>query len=256
MERNNLSTSIIRGCAILTSFTSEKRELGLTEIAQSLQLNKATAHRYLRTLKALGYLEQDPDTSKYRLGIRVLDLGLAVLSSMEAREIALPFLEDLAEELDTSVSMSVLDGDEIVYIERVRSRRLFDIDLHVGSRLPAYCTSMGKVLLAALPRDELDQLVEDLELVVRGPNTITDKQELIRELKLVRRRGYAVNKEELAYGLQSIAAPIHSRTGEIVAAINTALHVRDLSKDELVAKVADRLMATAEQISRRNGYLK
>ena len=123
MQHRNVSISLVRGLAVLSSFSEDHPLLGITELATKLQLNKSTVHRYVHTLKTLGYLEQDAKTRKYRLGIRVVDLGLAVLSGMELRQIALPYLEELATEFGHTVNMSVLDRNEIIYIERVRTKK-------------------------------------------------------------------------------------------------------------------------------------
>lgn len=254
MNDRNLSTSLVRGMAILSSFSEGEPLQGVTELATKLDLNKSTVHRYLHTLKTLGYLEQDEDTKKYRLGIRVVDLGVTALGGLELRQIAFPYLEDLATEFGHTVNMSILDDTEIIYIERVRTKRIVDLDLHVGSRLPAYCTSMGKVLLAHLPPETLEARLEGIHLAPRGPNTITDKEALVLELRRIRERGFAINNEELAYGLSSVAAPVRSQRGDVVAAINMAVHASIISLSELENELAPRLIATADEISRKIGY--
>lgn len=253
MEDKNLSSSLVRGLAILSSFTAEHPLIGITELATKLQLNKSTVHRYVDTLRTLGYLEQDVATKKFRLGIRVVEFGVALLGGMELRQIALPCLEDLATQLGLTVNMSVLDGIEIVYIERVRMTTIINLELHVGSRLPAYCTSMGKVLLAFLPPADLAKRIKQMDLARRGPNTITGAEELIKELARVRERGFAVNNEELAHGLRSVAAPVRSRKGEVVAAINIAVHTALTSTSDMQTVLAPKLVATATEISHRLG---
>src|SRR5262249_38952304 len=164
-------------------------------------------------LTALGYLQRDPATRKYRLGPRVLDLGFSAINSMELREIATMHLQQLSDSTGRTVNMAILDGADIVYIERVRGaqRGQREIDLNLGSRLPAYCTSMGKVLLANLPPDEREAALDGSDLMAHGPNTLVQRSKLISELDRVRSTGLAVNNEELAHGLRSIAAPVHSR---------------------------------------------
>ena len=155
------SQSLERGLAILSSFTSDSSVLGISEVARIVGLSRSTAHRYVATLARLGYLQQDPATKRYRLGPRVLDLGFAAIHSMDLREIAMPYLQRLSDETGFTVNMAVLDGHEVVYIERCRTsrpgQRDIDLNLHVGSRLPAYCTALGKALLAFLPEDELER---------------------------------------------------------------------------------------------------
>ena len=252
------SQSLERGLAILTAFASGRPQLGISELARELTLSRSTVHRYVVTLAALGYLEQDASTRRYRLGPRVLDLGFAAVSSMELREISAPHLQRLSDDTGHTVNMAILDHADILYIERCRSQRhgqrQIDLNLHVGSRLPAYCTSMGKVLLAYLPDEERDALLDRIELVKRGPNTITSRASLVAELARVRADGIAANIEELAFGLRSIAVPVRGRSGEVVAAINVAVHRSWVSMDDLLKGLSAPLLATAAAISARAGY--
>jgi IclR family pca regulon transcriptional regulator len=250
------SQSLERGLAILSSFRSAQPLLGVSDLSRKVGLSRSTTHRYVATLAALGYLQQDAETRKYRLGPRVLDLGFSAINSMELRHVSAPHLKALSEKTGHTVNMAVLDGTEIVYIERCRppDAREIDLNLHVGSRLPAYCTSMGKVLLAFLADDELQKVLASVQLARRGPNTITAKGELAKELERVRARGLAVNNEELAYGLRSIAAPVRSQNGDVVAAINIAVHRSLVSLDELLEDLAAALERTAGEISARIGF--
>jgi len=252
------SQSLERGLAILSAFRPAKPLVGISELAREIGLSRSTTHRYVATLASLGYLQQDGGTKKYRLGPRVLDLGFSAINSMELREISLPHLQQLSDETGHTVNMAILDGTDIVYIERVRSSRQgqrdIDLNLHVGSRLPAYCTSMGKVLLAFLPTERQQELVEQVDFSQRGPNTITAKAELVAELERVRAAGLAVNNEELAYGLRSIAAPVRSQSGDVVAAINLAVHRSMVSVEDLVVHLGPALRRAAAEVSARIGY--
>ena len=252
------SQSLERGLAILSAFRPATPELGISDLARSLGLSRSTSHRYVATLTRLGYLQQNTQTRKYRLGPRVLDLGFSAINSMELRQLASPHLQQLSDETGHTVNMAILDGADIVYIERCRTsgpgQREIDLALHVGSRLPAYCTSMGKVLLAYLPTEEQAELIDGIQLVDRGPNTITTRSALAAELGRVRARGIAVNNEELAYGLRSIAVPVWGHGGEAVAAINLAVHRSAASIDDLVDRLSPALMRTAAEISARLGY--
>jgi IclR family transcriptional regulator, pca regulon regulatory protein len=252
------SQSLERGLAILSAFKPGRPLLGSSELAREIGLSRSTAHRYVASLAMLGYLQQDPLTRKYRLGPRVLDLGFSAINSMEIREISAPYLQQLSDETGHTVNMAILDDSDIVYVERCRSSRQgqrdIDLNLHVGSRLPAYCTSMGKVLLAFLPDDEQAELIERIELSPRGPNTLTARRALLSELARVREAGLAINNEELAYGLRSIAAPVRSRSGEVAAAINLAAHRSMVSMEDLVARLSPAVKRTAEHISERIGY--
>jgi IclR family transcriptional regulator, pca regulon regulatory protein len=252
------SQSLERGLAILSTFTSNRPLLGVSELARAVDLSRSTAHRYVATLAELGYLQQDSATRKYRLGSRVLDLGFAAINSMELRQIAAPHLQELSDATGHTVNMAILDGADIVYVERCRSsqqgQRDIDLDLHVGSRLPAYCTSMGKVLLAFLPEDDVGGVLDRIDFVHRGPNTIGTKTALRAELAQVRASGVAVNNEELAYGLRSVAVPVRTQAGEVVAAINLAAHRSFVSMEELVVRLRPALERAAAQISVRLGH--
>ena len=247
------SQSLERGLAILALFTSDRPLLGVSAIGRELDLSHSTAHRYVATLASLGYLRQDPDNKRYRLGHRVLDLGFSAINSMAVRTISAPHLQQLSDETGHTVNMAILDGCEIVYIERCRAsrpqQREIDLDLHIGARLPAYCTAMGKALIASLPDDRLADLLDGLELVARGPNTITDEVAFRAELARIRDSGIAVNDEELAYGLRSIAAPVGPRSEPAVAALNLAVHRSMASTTDLVERYGAAVRGTAAAIS-------
>jgi IclR family pca regulon transcriptional regulator len=252
------SQSLERGLAILSAFKPGMPELGIAELARELGLSRSTSHRYVSTLARLGFLDQNARTRKYRLGPRVLDLGFAAINSMELRQISAPDLQQLADDTGHTVNMGILDGADVVYIERCRTsqpgQREIDLNLHVGSRLPAYCTSMGKVLLAYLDPEQLAEEVSRIDLLDRGPNTITTRAGLVAELQRVRERGVAVNNEELAYGLRSIAVPVRGQGGEVVAAINLAVHRSAASIENLVERLSPKMQRAAAGISTLLGY--
>jgi IclR family pca regulon transcriptional regulator len=252
------SQSLERGLAILASFGPGRELAGVSELARELGLGRSTTHRYVATLTRLGYLQQDGPSRRYRLGLRVLDLGFAALGSMGLRDVAAPQLQQLSDETGRTANLAILDGAEIVYLERCRSasagQREIDLNLHVGSRLPAYCTSMGKVLLAHLSGPERDAALAASDLARRGPNTITTVAALRRELEQVRAAGLALNDEELALGLRSIAMPVRTRDGEVAAAINLAAHRSMISRDDLVTRLRPALARAADEISARLGY--
>jgi IclR family pca regulon transcriptional regulator len=252
------SQSLERGLSILSSFKSDRPLLGVSELAREIGLSRSTTHRYVATLAALGYLEQDELTRRYRLGPRVVDLGFSAINSMELREISVPHLQRLSDETGHTVNMAILDGPDVVYVERCRSsrqgQREIDLNLHVGSRLPAYCTSLGKVLLAYLGDEEREAVLDRIEFTRRGPNALTSRRALQAELEQVRHRGLAVNNEELAFGLRSIAAPVRGHSGEAAAAINLAVHRSWVSVEDLVKRFGPLLRNTAADISARAGH--
>lgn len=252
------SQSLERGLAILSSFNSDRPLIGVSELSRELKLSRSTAHRYIATLARLGYLDQDSDSRRYRLGSKVLDLGFSAINSMDLREIAAPHLRELSDETQRTVSLAILDGADVVYIERCRTtgpgQREIDLNLHVGSRLPAYCTAMGKAILAFVPEERLEQIMELIDFAPRGPNTLTDPKAFREELEKIRTSSIAVNDEELAYGLRSIAAPIHSSSGEVLAALNLAVHRTMASMDELIARYGPAVTRTASAISLGMGH--
>ncbi|WP_433532323.1 IclR family transcriptional regulator [Micromonospora sp. CA-263727] len=254
------SQSLERGLQILSSFSEVSPMLGIADLARAVGLNKSTTHRYVATLAKLGYVQQDPESKKYSLGPRVIDLGFAAINSMEITRVAGGLLQALSDETGYTVSMAVLDGPDIVYIDRRRSGRASNfamaLNLNVGSRLPAYCTSMGKALLAFKEPAELRTLLDRTDLARRGPKTITAREQLTAGLARVRHTGIAVNDEELAAGLRSVAAPVRDRAGRVVAAVNIAIHltVWNASVESVVSRLEGPLRNTVTEISSRLGF--
>ena len=251
------SQSLERGLAILSCFTPTRPVLGIADIADHLGMSRSTTHRYVITLVALGYLEQGA-SRKYRLGLRVTDLGMSALNSTGLREHSHLYLQELRQRTSYTVSLAVLDGTDILYVDRVRSFRRgqgrIDLDLQPGSRLPAYCTAMGKLLLAYLPDTEQRDLFTSMKLTKRGPNTITSKKALYDELDEVRTAGFAVNDQELAPELYTISAPVRNQDRHVVAAINLAAHSSMISLEEMVDALGPHLVSTADRISARLGF--
>lgn len=252
------SQSLERGLAILSAFNSERPLIGVSELSRELELSRSTAHRYIATLAQLGYLKQDPDSKRYRLGPKVLDLGFSAINSMELREVSSPHLRELSDATGYTVNLAILDGTDVVYIDRCRAGQPgqieIDLNLHVGARLPAYCTAMGKAIIAFLPEERREELIARIDFRPRGPNTLTTPAAFRSALAEIRESGIAVNDEELAYGLRSISAPIHSHQGEVVAALNLAVHRTMVSMDELVARYGPVVSKTANDISVGMGH--
>jgi IclR family transcriptional regulator, pca regulon regulatory protein len=252
-DQSGSSQSLERGLAILSAFTPDQPALGISELAQRLNLTRSTTHRYVATLARLGYLDQDSATRKYRLGARVLDLGFSVLGSMELREIAAPHLRRLTDATGHTSNLAIRDDTDVILIDRIRGRpgryHHLEFSLHVGSRLPAYCSATGKALIAFLPPPDLDRLLERIELVQRASRTITGREALLAELRKVRCTGIAVNDEELDNGLRSIAVPVRSRSGEVVAAVNVSIPWSPVAMSELVSQLGPTLQKTARQIT-------
>src|SRR5689334_6966533 len=199
--------SLARGLMVVRAFDAEHRELGLSEVARATGLTRAAARRFLLTLVRLGYMKVSD--GRFSLTPRVLELGYAYLSSLTLPEVAQPHMETLVTTVNESSSISVLDDLEIVYVARVPTRRIMSITLSVGTRLPAYPTSMGRVLLAGLDDDELARRLARIEPQPLSARTVTVKATLRSLLERVRRQGYAATDQELEEGLRSLAVPIH-----------------------------------------------
>jgi IclR family pca regulon transcriptional regulator len=247
------SQSLERGLAILGAFTPDRPALGISELAQRLGLTRSTTHRYVATLSKLGYLDQDDATRKYRLGMRVLDLGFSVLGSLALREIAAPCLQRLTAATGHTSNLAIRDDTDVILIDRIRGRpgryHHLEFSLHAGSRIPSYCSATGKALLAFLPPPDLEELLDRVEFLRRGPRTVASRAALMAELSQVRRTGIALNDEELDSGLRSIAVPIRSRSGPVVAAINLAFPWSPVAMSELADHFGPLLQGTARQIS-------
>jgi IclR family pca regulon transcriptional regulator len=244
-----------RGLNVLSLFSSDSAELTLTEISRSADLNMTTSLRIASTLESAGYLHRDPDTKRYRPSLKVLQLGFSALRSMDLRQTARPHLERLSRETGETVSHAVLDGLEIVYVDRIRNRQIVGVILGMGSRLPAQCTSMGKAMLAYLPEDQLKARLNGAVLEACTGNTIVEIDSLQADLAKVRRRGYAVNNQELAIGLRAVAAPIWGEHGEVVAAINISGSTERISRSRLRQELAPLLVETAAEISQTLGHM-
>lgn len=241
--------SLERGLAVLRAFSQDHPSLTLSEVARLTGLTRATARRLLLTFAALGYVTSDG--RRFELTPRVLDLGYAYLSSVGIGQIAEPFMEALSLQVHESVSVAVLDGDEIVYVARVPTKRIMTISLALGSRLPAAATSLGRAILAELPPAELEAFLARVPLQPHTDRTITDPAELRGALDDVRRQGWVLLDQELEDGVRSVATALRDRRGRAVAAINISTHAGRVSVRELRATFIPALLETAGEINAR-----
>jgi IclR family pca regulon transcriptional regulator len=238
--------SLARGLAVIRAFSATSPEMTLSEVARATDLSRAAARRFLLTLADLGYVRSDGRL--FALTPRVLELGYAYLSSLSLPEVADPHLERLAAEVHESASVAVLDGEDVVYVARVATARIMRVTINIGTRFPAYCTSMGRVLLAALPSDRLDEHLGRAGLRRLTARTITEPDALRAELDRVRERGWAMVDQELEEGLRSIAAPIRDRSGVTVAAVNVSTHASRTTLQQARRNLLPALLATAAGI--------
>ena len=232
---------LAKGLRVIEAFTAERQRLSITEVATATGLDRATARRCLLTLTELSYA--DYDGKFFRLTPRVLRLGTACLATMPLPNIVQPMLDALSEEIGQSSSVSILDDWEIVYVARAAQRRVMSINLTPGSRMPASCASMGRVLLASLPDGQVRAILKAHPPQRLTPRSIVDPEEIILRLDAVRREGYAINDQEIEIGLRSIAVPLVDSRNRVVAAVNVGVAavqhdpraLRDLYLDKLLA---------------------
>jgi IclR family pca regulon transcriptional regulator len=243
--------SLERGLAVIRAFDAEHTEMRLSDVAEATGLTRAVARRFLLTLVELGYVRQDGD--RFSLRPRVLDLGYSYLSGLSFQEIAQPHMESLVREVNESSSISVLDDLDVVYVIRVPTRRIMTITLAVGTRLPAYATSMGRVLLAALAPEELEARLAKIELRRLTPHTVRTKKALREAIERVRADGFAMVDQELEEGLRSAAVPITSAEGK-VAALNVSVHASRAGMEELREVFVPKVLATARAIEADAGH--
>ncbi|MBN1994440.1 MAG: IclR family transcriptional regulator [Anaerolineae bacterium] len=246
--------SLARGLAVLSEFSEEKPALSLTDVSHRLQLNKTTTLRLLSTLEALGYLERDQQTKLYRPGLEVLRLGFVVLNSLEVRQVAAPFLRQLVDEVQETVNMAVLDNHEVIIIDRVGSKHLVNVYRPVGSRLPAYCTSTGKAMLAFLPPEQLETILAASTWERYTEHTLLAPEALKENLALIRERGFSDSDGEMIPELRDVSAPIRQHDGQVVAAVNISAPVHRVSYQKLVDEFGPKVMATGRKISEALGY--
>jgi IclR family pca regulon transcriptional regulator len=228
------------------AFGPERPELTLAEVSKQAGLTRAVARRFLLTLVDLGYVRNEGRL--FSLRPRVLELGYAYLSGLSLAEVAEPHIEDLVSMIHESSSICVLDGDDIVYVVRVPAKRIMTISISVGTRFPAYCTSMGRVLLANQSEGDLERYLSDVHFEPRTRQTVFRTEELREILVDVRATGYALVDQELENGLRSVAVPIHDASGRVIAAMNVSANSHLITIEELRQEILPQLRQAADRI--------
>lgn len=240
--------SFAKGLRVIEAFGAERPRLAIADVAQATGLDRATARRCLLTLHRLGYASYD---GKYfTLTPRILRLGVGALAGLPLAQLVQPWLDQLSEQIGQSTSVSMLDDTEIVYLARAAQRRVMSIGLMPGSRLPAHCTSMGRILLAALPEAEMRAVIDRSNLTPRTPHSVTDPQEIALRIGQVRAQGYALVDQEIELGLRSIAVPLLDTRGRAVAALNTGVAAVQAEAEELIALYLPALLRVQEGLRR------
>lgn len=244
----NFMTSLARGLAVIQAFTQRQRELTVSQISVRTGFSRAAVRRCLYTLLQLGFAATD-DSRHFHLRPRILALGHSYISSMPLAAMAQPILENVSQSLHESCSIAALDKTEIIYIARANVTRIMSIDLGVGSKLPAFCTSMGRVLIADLPADQLNELLARVEFKRYTERTVGTPDKLRQVLRLVQRNGYCIVDQELESGLRSLAVPIRDFAGRVVAALNVGTHAQRVSIQDLQNRFLPQLRAAAQELS-------
>lgn len=252
-ERKTLINAVDRALRILDLFSEQHKELKLTEISQQMKLHKSTVHGLLRTLAHHGYITQNEENGKYKLGLKFIEKSELVLSSLDLRRIVHGQLQKLAAKFGETAHLVILEGGEAIYIDKVEGDSAIGMYSRLGKRAPIYCTAVGKVLVSEKTEPELQQMAQQQNFVPRTPNTISSAEELIAEIAHVRRQGYALDDEELEIGLRCIAVPIRDNRGEIIAAVSISGPVTRLS-DQKLPKMIENLKDAAYRISGQLGY--
>ena len=232
---------------ILDLFNEKGKELTVTEINGLLSFNKASTFRIIKNLEEAGYLEKDPDTLKYRLGLRIYYLGSLAEPHGEIRRMARPFLDKLNEACGETVHLAVLHHGQALYLDKIEGKRTIRVITRIGMKLPAHCSGVGKVLLANLKEETLEGIITEKGLPRLTDNTITDLTALKAELAQIRKQGYAVDCEEIEEGLKCAASPLRNSNGEFVAAISISVPKERFDKE--ISGFVSKVKKTAQEIS-------
>lgn len=240
--------SLAKGLSVLQAFSEADHSLTISEIAHALRANTTTATRLCYTLMELGFIQKDGQR-RYHLTPKVLTLGHSFISGLAWQEVAKYYLEILFKEVQETVNLSILEGSEIIYLIRIRKRKYLPFDIQTGTKLPVFCTAMGKILMAMGPPEKTKPILKTLEFKPLTARTITNLDKFNEELNKVRTKGYAINDEELSIGNRAVAAPIMNQHGYAAAAINVAVPTTEYSRSQMEKILAPQIMRTGREIS-------
>ncbi|MEH6993941.1 IclR family transcriptional regulator [Neobacillus drentensis] len=255
MQRDNVVKSVSRALDIIALVGMKKGGLGVTEIANQIDINKSSVFRTLSTLVQYGYIEQDVETGKYKLGYKFLDISSKLLESIDIRSEAKPFLKELENKTNEVIHLVVYDQAEVVYIEKLEGTETLRTHSKVGKRAPMHCTSVGKAILAHLPENDVLSILDGKGMPYHTDHTITSIEAILQELKQIRQRGYALDLEENEYGITCIAAPVFDHLGKVVAAVSISGPTTRMTKDRLT-HLGPIMIQTSHQLSARLGHVR
>lgn len=247
------STAVERTVLILEAVAARASGMSNADISRKLHIPKSSASYILRTLEKHGYLRRERQSGKYRLGLKVLNLGRGALSGVDVRQLALPLMRQLVEHSHITSHLAILDGSQAVYVERVEAPGFIKMDTWVGRRMEVYSTSVGKALVSHLPVEQVQAILRERGLKRRTPFTITSPGRFLKELEEVRERGYSLDNEENSVGVRCVAAPIFNAAGEVEAAVNITGTAQQVDRDAL-PRLIELVKETARRISAQLGY--
>jgi len=252
MKQNNYPRyyvhSLKKGLAVLSAFAKKGPNLTLSEIAQVTDMVPPTATRFIRTLEDLGYLVRDGNTKCYSLSPKILSIGFSFIENLDIRHRVSMHLLEITKQLNVDTACTMLDHTEVVYIERIRSNSLVSLHLTVGSRLPAYCSALGRAILAFMDSKEAEYVIDASDIQQHTPHTITDKNSLLERLKIVRERGFAMNKQELVLGMAAIAAPVMNGS-QVEGSLGASFPVQLLEREEFFEEIKEKILSTAKRVA-------
>lgn len=244
--------SVDRALEILDILQSEPQGMGVSRLADRLGVSKSTAHRLLQSLLKKDFVQQNEENQRYYLGLRLMQLGQIVANQLDIRQIASPFMHRLVEKSGETAHLVIREGSEIVYIDKIESSATIRMFSNIGKRAPMHCTGVGKAILAYLPKEKIDWIIEQKGLPRFTSNTITDREELFEHLREIRLRGYSIDDEEHEEGIKCAAAPILNSKGEVVAGISVAGPIMRVNKSS-IDRIAKEVLQASKGISRALG---
>jgi DNA-binding IclR family transcriptional regulator len=247
------SVAVERALAMLEAVAQESEGLSNAEISRKLQMPKSSASYILRTLEKQGYLNRNPETGKYRVGLKVLSLSRGALSGIDVREVALPIMRHLMEKTNLTCHLAILDGTDAVYIEKVEPQGFIRMDTWVGRRMRVHATSVGKALVAYIPEERLEQILAERGMEKRTPKTITTLPRLLKDLQKIREQGYAVDDEENNIGARCVGAPVFNQDGAIEASIGLSGTINQVNP-QTMPRILEAMKDAARHISMGMGY--
>lgn len=249
IKKSDFVQSLEKGLNVIRVFDQDNTRMTLTEVAKRVDLTRANARRILLTLQFLGYVKSSVDGKYFSLSPKILDLGYSYLSSLGLPEIAKPYMEKLAAQVQESCSLSTNEGHDIIYIARVQTKRIMTISLGVGTRLPIHCTSMGRVIVSQMPSEEREKLMDKIELKAYSSKTITNRALWKKEIMKIKEQGWGLVDQELEEGVRSIAVPIIDSRNCTIAALNISGHASRVSVEEMINRFLPQLQDCADKIN-------